>query len=371
MNYDNLHELINRYEAHFDELNGPEHDELFKWRAMKVWRDEWFKPENTFASFAERFTAAKKEFSLFIDNSRMHPSNGVLKLWEKEPEQMESLFKSVLFAEHGNNIATIQSNMDTFLDDYEALRIKYFPGNWSFKQDRHSASVYLAMNEPDVNYVYKANEAQKMARYIDFDQIIGSGKHFSLENYYRMCNEIVSALTEHKSLLNKHFGRISEKHYEDRSLHLMAFDLIYCCRTYGYYTGLVPSSIGKTKVKKAYSGPSQEELERIEAERIAQIEALEEEISQIESTMEDCEDISLIGVQVSFPQYGQGVVTEQDVNKITVRFESVEKSFVLDEKYAMRPRFENDEEIVNAFTKLGRAQERIKALQKQIDSLQR
>lgn len=83
MNSENLHELINRYENNLDMLYSDKHDELFKWKAMKVWRDEWYKPDDAFASFADRYTAAKREFSLFIDKSRMHPSSGVIKLWEK------------------------------------------------------------------------------------------------------------------------------------------------------------------------------------------------------------------------------------------------------------------------------------------------
>ena len=150
MNKDTLHELINRYEYNFDLINSDEHDELFKWKAMKVWRDEWFKPDDAFASFAERFTAAKREFSLFMDNSRMHPSTGVIKLWEKEPETVERLFNEVLFADTQGNASVVQDNMDRFLDEYEALRCKYFPRNWSYKQDRHSASVFLAMNDPDL-----------------------------------------------------------------------------------------------------------------------------------------------------------------------------------------------------------------------------
>jgi hypothetical protein len=112
MNTENLHELITRYEEYIDTIYNEEHDELFKWKAMKVWRDEWFKPDNAFASFADRFTAAKKEFSLFIDNSRMHPSSGVIKLWEKEPETVERLFRDVLFADAHGDVSAVQDNMD-------------------------------------------------------------------------------------------------------------------------------------------------------------------------------------------------------------------------------------------------------------------
>ena len=229
MNYDNLHELINRYESNIDCIYNAEHDELFKWRAMFVWRQEWFKPEDAFSSFAERFSAAKKEFSLIIDNSRMHPSSGVIKIWEKEPSSIENLFRDILFADAGGSVSVVQDHMDEFLEGYEKLRQKYFPGNWSFKQDRHSASVYLAMNDPNFNYVYKSSEAMTMAKYVDFGFSIGSGMSFNLENYYRLGDEIVSALKEHQSLLDKHFSRLTDGYYVDNSLHLLAFDLMYCC----------------------------------------------------------------------------------------------------------------------------------------------
>ena len=251
MNKDNLHQLINEYEDHLDMIYGNTHDELFKWRAMKVWRDEWFKPDTAFTSFAERFNAARKEFSLFIDNSRMHPSTGVIKLWEKEPETVERLFYDVLFADEKGDASATQNNMERFLEEYEKLRSKYFPSNWSFKQDRHSASVFLAMNNPNFNYVYKSSEALTMAKYLDFGFSIGSGINFSLPNYYRLCDEIVSALKEHDSLLEKHFSRLTPEYYNDQSLHLLAFDLMYCCRTYNFYSIVTLPVTVKAKRKKS------------------------------------------------------------------------------------------------------------------------
>lgn len=375
MNKDNLHELINRYEAKLDKLYGEEHYELFKWRAMKTWRREWFKPADSFPSFADRFTAAKKDFSLFIDNSRMHPSSGVLKLWEREPETIENLFATILFGDDHGDVAAAQNRMDTFLEEYEKLRQKYYPGNWSFKQDRHSASVYLAMNQPDFHYVYKSSEALTMAKYTDFGFSIGSGASFNLVNYYRLCDEIVAALKEkeHESLLEKHFAYLTDACYEDRSLHLLAFDLMYCCRTYGYYKGLIAPSTGKVKKKKVVVIPTAaaEELARKEAERLARIEAIEQEIDALERSIDEFEDISLIGVQVISAQYGAGTVVGQEVNKITVQFETVQKTFVLDAKYTARPRFEDDESIVEAFTAYGRSKDKIKRLQKELELLQK
>ena len=371
MNKEILHELINQYENNIDLIYGDVHDELFKWEAMKVWRDEWFKPDTTFASFADRFNAARKEFSLFIDNSRMHPSTGVVKLWEKEPETVERLFCEVLFADAHGDVSAVQNNMDKFLEEYENLRCKYFPSNWSFKQDRHSASAFLAMNDPDFNYVYKSSEAQTMAKYLEFGFSIGSGISFSLPNYYRMCDEIVSVLKEHDSLLQTHFSRLTPKHYNDQSLHLLAFDLMYCCRTYNFYRVVtLPVSLKPKKKTKTSYRISPEEAKIQEEERLARIDALKQEINDLERSCDNCTEISLIGVQVTAKPYGIGTVVAQEINNITVSFGGMEKSYILDKKYIARPRFENDEEIISVFTEYGQKQEQIKRLKRDLDSIQ-
>ena len=69
------------------------------------------------------------------------------------------------------------------------------------------------MNNPDFNYVYTSSEALTMAKYLDFGFSIGSGTGFSLPNYYRLCEEIVSVLREHDSLLEKHFSRLTPEYY--------------------------------------------------------------------------------------------------------------------------------------------------------------
>ncbi len=371
MNFDNLHELINRYESNIDLIYNEEHDELFKWKAMKVWREEWNKPDGAFASFADRFNSARREFSLFIDNSRMHPSTGIIKLWEKEPCSIERLFYEVLFADTHGDISAVHSNMDRFIEEYENLRCKYYPRNWSFKQDRHSASVFLAMNEPTFNFVFKASEAQTMARYIDFGLSIGAGESFSLTNYYRLCEEIVSALKEHPTLLEKHFNRLTSEYYYDQSLHLLAFDLMYCAHAYDYFSGLTVPSKKKEKASNSKSTSlSPEQQAQFETERNAKISSIEQRIAELQCKCDDFSDISLIGVQVTTAAYGVGTVTNQEGNKIVVRFDTFEKSFILDERYSARPRFEDDEQVIAVFTEYGRIQEQIKSLHRDLAKLQ-
>ena len=194
---------------------------------------------------------------------------------------------------------------------------------------------------------------------------------FSLPNYYRLCDEIVAALEKHETLLSTHFNSLTPEHYDDRSLHLLAFDLMYCCRTYNFYRGLTVPSTGKTVRKK--SGPqtiTPEEIAKREAERLAKIASLEDQIADLERRCAEYSDISLIGVQVKTAANGIGTVIEQNINRIKVRFAEVEKSFILDKKFSARPRFEDDEKIISAFTEYGQAQEQINRLQRELAVLQ-
>ena len=200
---------------------------------------------------------------------------------------------------------------------------------------------------------------------------IGSGQSFSLPNYYALCDEIVNALKEHDTLLKKHFSRLSlsSECYKDDSLHLLAFDLMYCSNAYNFYKGLIEPVTKKTIKKSMKPSLSLEEIARLEAERNEKIAELEDEISLLELKCSDADEISLIDVQVTSKQYGVSIVIEQNADKIKVKFDSAEKSFVLNAKYLSRPTFENDDEIIAIFTEYADNKEKIKKLTKQVDDL--
>lgn len=194
-----------------------------------------------------------------------------------------------------------------------------------------------------------------------------SPTHVHTNTFFNQQNEEFLQIGE----TGKHFSKLSAQCYDDRSLHLLAFDLMYCCRTYNYYKGLTVPSTGKVKRKGVSNAPTAEELARKEEERLARIESIEQEIEDLERSADGCEDISLLGVQVTSTQYGVGTVIGQEANKISVQFSDVQKNFILDKKYQARPRFEDDEAIVEAFTVYGRAQEQIKRLQRELELLQK
>ena len=80
------------------------------------------------------------------------------------------------------------------------------------------------------------------------------------------------------------------------------------------------------------------------------VPSVRDEIHELRLKAETYADISLLNVQVTQRMYGTGTIIAQDKNKVTVRFGDVEKVFVINKKFMARPTFEDDQEIVDAFT---------------------
>ena len=96
MNLGNLHRLIDKYEEKFYKLNDSDHDEIFKWRAAKQFRDVWFSEEAQTMLFSEKFNLARKNFYILTDNSYVSPSNGIVKIAQMNEEAVERLFLEYL-----------------------------------------------------------------------------------------------------------------------------------------------------------------------------------------------------------------------------------------------------------------------------------
>ena len=366
MNYDNLSYIINIYKDDFEHINNPEHDEIFKWRAVKHFQNVWFSEDAHLRPFADLFKDAKKECNVLLDGARISPAIGIVIMAEFKPKEVEYLFREVLFANDSGNIQKRQNNMDTFLDEIEKIRQELFPKFWKYKQDRHAASCYLSLYAPENNYIYKSSVVSKFAKYIETGDNIGIGRNFRLDYYYDMCNQVVDELLKHEDLLKMHDDLIDETYYRDKSRHIMVFDLMYCANCYGYYSGL-PTLINKSNHKNGRKDIDEFQVRRQE-NRILE---LRHHIKQLEMKCEQYEDISLLNVEVLSEQYGLGLVVEHEVNKITVQFSDVEKKYEINRKFSKRPSFENDEEIVDALTDYAEALNTIKRLHRELEQLQK
>jgi hypothetical protein len=176
-----------------------------------------------------------------------------------------------------------------------------------------------------------------------------------------LCDTLVDALREHPSLLEKNAKFLAANGLKDESLHLLAFDIIYCCNSYGLYSGLEHEK--KSETIKAFK--LAEAQKKLELERQAKIAEIDEQISALQLQLEPYSSISLVNVKVVSDDYGEGAIIEQKGSQISVQFKDCTKSFIIDKKYIKRPTFENNDEVVEAFTEYNRLVDEIQKLERQ------
>ena len=203
MNHKNLGILFQNYLLHFEKLNDAEHDEKYKWNAIGHVQSIWdLKADDLSSMIKEAFSRC---FEL-IDNRFVHPTSGMVKLAQFEPDAVRKAFSDLL-ADDGGDLDNRQSRILLFVDTCNALLQKHFPGTWKYVQDVRSAIAYLAVIKPEENYLFKSTPAREFARYMEYGDTIGQGTNFKLSSYYRMCDQLVEHMRQCPELLEKDRSR--------------------------------------------------------------------------------------------------------------------------------------------------------------------
>ena len=322
MNVNNLQQIFNHYVEQFDRINGPEHGETYKWQIAKMFRpmmDDALAVEDK--KLPGKLAEIKKMTCNVIDNYTT-PLGGLCKFAEKEPATVRSMFVQ-LFKDDKGDLDERQKRVEQFLAQSHELKDRYFPGSYLYDDDMHSVTAYMALYDPDHNYIFKSSHASIFADCVEFYGDWGSGDTVKLAVYYQMCDEIVAAIKKNADVLNANARRFAGDFcdpstlYEDPDYHILAFDLIYCCSTYGLFDGI------------SFSRPKAKDRQLLQSNREKAI-ALAEQLATAQKDYEDLADakrfaLSLFknGQKIQHKTYGEGTIAELNENLMTVDFASV------------------------------------------------
>ena len=328
MNSNHLQQIFSHYIDRFEELNNKEHCEYYKWQVINRFHTDM---DAVLSSSDEEFPAKlyelKKLTANLIDNYTQ-PFYGLVKFAEEEPQTVRDMFKNLL-QDDGGDIDARQKRVQEFLKKSHALREKYYPDSYLYKDDMHSVTGYLFLYDPDHNYIFKATHAQIFADCIEFYDEWGSGDDVNLSVYYRMCDQVVDAIKESKELLATDASRFEiskleneEELYADPMKHILAFDLIYCCSTYGLFDGI---TFARPKSKERQL--MQERKEK--AMRLsATLEEARAKAKELEEAKKYINSVLTVGVVVHHGKYGDGTVKSNGGTSVVVAFPEVgEKQF--------------------------------------------
>ncbi len=320
MNKKNLAQIFDHYIEKFNYINNHEHMEYYKWHVCnefpKLMKDALESPADVFASKLE---LVRKSTYNIID-SYTQPFAGLVALASEDPERVRKLLQS-LYSDDGGDLKVQMEIISDFYAAYEELLNKYYPGSFRYKQNSHSVSAMLFLNDPDHHYMYKAVQSRNFAECIEFYDDWGTGDNIKLDKYYRMCDELIDCIKGSETLLKTDRSRYDSRlnlngwiMHPDTEKHILAFDLIYCCNVYDLFSG-VNYKKRSTKEKNLY-------LENKKSADYLKMrfDDAKKDYDLLEEAKNALVDAIQVNTIVHHCAMGEGIVEAIDKNYITVRF---------------------------------------------------
>ncbi|MBO5570584.1 MAG: hypothetical protein J6A79_16870 [Clostridia bacterium] len=318
MDRENFDAIIDRYLDKFDYTNGQGPEEYFKWEAVDCFRS--FSPDAEDLKSAFKEAIAKN--SVLLDGHYSSPTTGIRALLGEKDEVdfVREAFRRLFVPQADWGKLDLQ--VEQFVLDVNARIKKHWPNDKSKLQTTRSALCYLALHDPSHNFFYMYSKAANWANYTEYGFDIGSGASFSLPNYYRMCEELVSEIKAAPRLQRCNEARLKKAgvKFED-DYHTLAYDILYCATTYDLYVDLPTYRPGGVQNRILRAN------ERTELNRLLQaaVEA-EQALAAFETT--GLLPLDLAGQEVKHFLFGTGTILSLEGYKLTVRFGEQEKALV-------------------------------------------
>lgn len=212
-----LRDYIKQYKDSFNQHRLGKDGEIYKWRAVRCFQDNW----NLDApDFPEMLKAALAQTNNLLASSNFFPRRMIKEFAKTEPETVRGMFHS-LFNEGTDVIQRVKA----FEYSSSLLRDKYFPGKSTY-QDPNSISTYLWLRFPDKYYIYKYGEAKEVAK-----KICGLGmptdKYDRLSFGFALFDALSDELAKDRELAKLSRNSLTDDAYPDNALKTLTVDMVF------------------------------------------------------------------------------------------------------------------------------------------------
>ncbi len=321
MNKNTIQQIFGNYIAEFDLINDEENDENFKWYAaydFPALMDKALEKNGT--SFATALSKVKKCTGNLIDGKTLQPFAALVALAKKEPDTVKQMFVD-LYEDDGGDFHVRETLIQNFITAANELAAKYELDPFTRKQDIQSVSAYLFFKDPEHHYLFRPEQSQNFALYIEFNEDWGKGDHIKLDIYYKMCDWIVDQITSDSDLLAVDAGRFADgdaaKMYDDPAKHLLCYDIIRCADVYD----LCDDIPLKAKQKQGAAEPlTYREKCKDAADLYDKYKKARAEYTELKDALFSLESVIKPGTKITHAKFGAGDVTACSDGMMTVAF---------------------------------------------------
>ena len=230
-----LQNFVAQYKASFTEHRLGTDGEIYKWKAVKCFQDNW----NIDApDFSAMLKSALAKTSNLLASAMLYPKKMLEIYAESEPEILRGLFRELF-----NESVDVIKRVKAFEDGAKLLEADPTLGTY---QNPNSISTYLWLRYPDKYYIYKYSvikeNAQKLCG-ID----LPTGKLDRMEFCFFLYDMICEELSKDTELVQMSRDSLTDDCYPDNALKTLTIDIGYFISKHEKQETLSSGSPAQTK----------------------------------------------------------------------------------------------------------------------------
>jgi 5-methylcytosine-specific restriction protein B len=218
---------IDLYKALIQNKTEKRYTELYKWRAVKTFRENWNPDAENISLMLEAcFTPSS---NLWVGQN-FYPTKMLQAFSEMNGEKVRNMLKYLIDEQKDvtERVLTAEKICNELLKEYNISQNKEM--NHHYMGDRF-LSLLLYFIYPDKYYLYKFSMFMNFCKLFFLPQP-KKGSDDNLSNYYKLCDAVREVIVKDSELIEINKSLLDERSYPDESLHLLTQDFIYSCTTY-------------------------------------------------------------------------------------------------------------------------------------------
>lgn len=235
-----LHEVIASYKKELDKYIELE---LYKWKAIKHFQDNWNIEAEDFAAM---FRRATEPAGNLLNSNMSYPGGQIQSFAAEDQEKVRSMFR-ILYDEEQPVLSRIQQFKEMSKEMFDLHNNTYPQDLWkTMYQSENSISTFLWLRYPDTYYIYKYTEYIKVEELLCHTKTVQRGK--GLKPGYEIYNKIREELKKDQELINMMQKHLDDSCYPDKELITTTVDFGFYISHY-YESGQTNALIEQSKVQ--------------------------------------------------------------------------------------------------------------------------
>lgn len=228
-----LDEFKKALRAYKNDFNKHISDEIYKWKAIKQFKDNWnIDAEN----FSEMLDKSFSKTANLLANNNNYPLGMLKEFCKVSPEELRTAFRK-LYDENNDIVERIK----TFISDTDEIRNKYNPEVWKNTfQSTNAISTYLWLRYPDKYIIYKYSEIDMVAKLLNSLYEPESGSIESLEEGFNFYNLLSNELKKDNELIKLIKTQLTNECYPDPEYKTLAIDFGFFISRYYHKNWIIP-----------------------------------------------------------------------------------------------------------------------------------